>query len=190
MVEEFELTRQLASFLCLLPGLLKQRHCLPAVETHYRNLLSVVQQFEYRHTHSRAAFYTTTVTGSTMYSEVLDQTHHFLQDLRSYGLSLTLAATMNTILRVYEPQSMMLSNDLASITDALIVIAYEAGKFEPIGAGFVSPFLDTAWAVHPSSRKSILAVASPHRLGFTVGRATIFAAKFHQVLSTLRKNLA
>lgn len=108
-----------------------------------------------------------------MYSEAFDITHCFLQDLRSYGLSLTLAATLNTILRVYEPQSMILLNDLTSITHAIVSVACQAGKLEHIGAGFVSPFLDTAWAVDASSRQSILVVANFHAVGFTVGRATI-----------------
>jgi len=84
---------------------------------------------------------------------------------------------------------MILLNDLTSTTHAIIAVAYEAGKFEPIGAGFVSPFLDTAWAVDATSRQSILAVANSHQLGFTVGRATTYAAKFQEMLSELERSM-
>lgn len=189
VVDEFELTRQLASFLCLQPDLLEHGRCVSEVKAHYRNLQSVVQLFKIRYTNSRTTLHTATKATSIEGSEALDQTHSFLQDLRSYGLSLTLAATFNTVLRVYDPQNMLFVKDLKSITKAIVAVAHEAGKFEPIGAGFVSPFLDTAWAVDASSRPSILAVAGSHQLGFTVGRATIFAAKFQQVLSRLRESL-
>lgn len=189
VADEFDLTRQLASILYVLPGLLEGRRCVTEVIALYRTLRSVVKELKIRHMRSRDARCATIDTWSARNLEASEQTRAFLQDLRSYGLSLTLAATMNTIIRLYEPDKVRLVVDLASIVQEIIAVACEASQFEPIGSGFVSPFLDTVWAVHASSRPSILAVSSSCQLGFTVGRANIFATKLQRVLSTLETSL-
>jgi hypothetical protein len=64
----------------------------------------------------------------------------------AYGLVLTLATILNSILRAFDPCGISLAEDSASFVHEIITLAYRASQFRPLGASYIPLCLMTGWA--------------------------------------------
>jgi len=210
--QEFELTRQLAHLLWQMPEFLRPSFCVSEIALRYASIKLAVQESHRQYNEGRALFVRSSKSKSESDLDCSDSTttnsssserltgsaasQVYLQHMRTYGLSLTLAAITNAILRAKrvdggeeeeEEEEEVPETDLhTSYTTGIVALALEAADFEPIGAGFIAPFLDAAWAIDEACRAAIEAVAESHRIGFTVGRARIFSERLRGCLDAVR----
>jgi hypothetical protein len=90
--------------------------------------------------------------------DISDEMRSYLRLMRSYGLSVTLGLVINTILRVYYPEKdFLLALASEKLISQLFLMATQAVPLQPLGAGFMVPFLNVAW--------SVIYRASPAKLG-------------------------
>jgi len=64
----------------------------------------------------------------------------------AYGLVLTLATILNSILRAFDPCGTSLAKDSASFVQESITLAERVSQFRPLGASHISLCLMTGWA--------------------------------------------
>jgi hypothetical protein len=64
----------------------------------------------------------------------------------AYGLVLTLATILNSILRAFNPGDISLAEDSASFVHEIITLAERASRFRPLGASHIPLCLMTGWA--------------------------------------------
>lgn len=186
-----------------MPEFLQPSFCASEVSVRYTAIKLAVRESQRQYNEGRALFVACDSDSDSMStSERLAASQIYLQHMRTYGLSLTLAAITNVILRTKkgdggeggggvrvttgEASSSETPTELQSFIAGITALALQAAKFEPIGAGFIAPFLDAAWAIDEACRASIEAVAASHQIGFTVGRARIFSKRLHGSLDAVR----
>lgn len=120
-----------------------------------------------------------------------DEVRLFLKLLRSYGISLTLGLVVNMILRIYYPnkQDDLVQSSWQFCTE-IVSLATEAAQFKPLGAPFMGPFLNTAWAVgDQQSRKALLELLASSGVEFEVERASFLSKKLERAFDVLRSQV-
>ncbi len=64
----------------------------------------------------------------------------------AYGMALTLATVLNSILRAFDPCGICLVEDSALFVYEIITLAERASQFRPLAASYIPLCLMTAWA--------------------------------------------
>lgn len=64
----------------------------------------------------------------------------------AYGLALTMATILNSILRAFDPCGTSLVEDSASFVDEILTLAERASSFRPLTAGYIPLCLTVGWA--------------------------------------------
>ena len=64
----------------------------------------------------------------------------------AYGLALSLATVLNSILRAFDPCDVSLAEDCASFIHEIITLAERASQFRPLAASYIPLCLTTGWA--------------------------------------------
>lgn len=107
------------------------------------------------------------------------------QDMRSYGLSLTVALIMNGVLSMHDPSSNHLICVRRHHSKEVLSLATEAAHLKPIGAGFVGVYLSAVWAVDTEARASVEALWETHGADFMARRSIAFSKKLRDTLQAL-----
>jgi hypothetical protein len=120
--------------------------------------------------------------------DVSNKIRSFLRLMRSYCLSITLALVMNTILRVYhQEKDSLLAQDSEKFISGLISMATQAVPLQPLGTGFMVPFLNTAWSViYRASPGKMEDTINMHDINPVIDRRIVFSCKLNKSLDALQ----
>jgi hypothetical protein len=104
--------------------------------------------------------------------------------MRGFKFALTLTLIMNGVLSVHYPDSEDLASFRRRFTDETLPPPAKAGQLMPMGAGFVSMFLDHVWAVEYEAA-NIPAAWDIYGKGSANERSTAFSKRLENTLESL-----
>lgn len=75
----------------------------------------------------------------------------------AYGLALSMATILNSILRAFDPRGISFAEDSATFVHEIITLAERASQFRPLAASYIPVCLATGWAAidDPSKKAKI-----------------------------------
>lgn len=104
--------------------------------------------------------------------------------MRGFKFALTLTLIMNGVLSIHYPDCEDLADFRRKFTDETLPPSAKAGQLMPMGAGFVSMFLDHVWAIEYDAADTS-AAWDIYGTGSAKERSTAFSKRLENTLESL-----
>jgi hypothetical protein len=179
-----------------LPKLAKIPHFIRESESHHPEIQSSYQRMlvECNHMKKLLATFPDPVSPSLSHVVSLQLPIQQLQARYQvvYGMLLTLAMILNTILRAFEPHDVILVQEAVTLPCDIMTLAKQASPFRPLAASYIPLCLTAAWAAtdNPHERLEAELLLEEYQTDFASANWLQIAVWLHGKYEALRFRLA